>query len=274
MRRHADGGLGLFTALIGTSMGLRVFTDPAAQPGDELAVLGALLGGAAIGELLLRLAGRDRGPRLAGFQRAPCAERRQRIAGGGGLRDREPRVLRRAAHDPRLARERPDRRHVAAGDEVAPRRRDEHRLRGRAGRRCLPARRSPSSSVQGSIAAGAFLLRDVMDDADDARHHRGRRDRAARAGAAAPGPAGGAGREPPAGARRSRRCCSASPTSCARTLRPTLRPGRRRPADRGSSSARIVSATSRISAAASRVSTAASRVSTAASRDSSARRHA
>lgn len=46
------GGIGLFTAVIGTSMGLRVFTDPAALPGDELAVLGALLGGAAIGELL------------------------------------------------------------------------------------------------------------------------------------------------------------------------------------------------------------------------------
>lgn len=45
-------GLGLFTLLIGLSMALRIFTDSAAQPGDDLAVLGALLGGAALGELL------------------------------------------------------------------------------------------------------------------------------------------------------------------------------------------------------------------------------
>jgi uncharacterized membrane protein YqgA involved in biofilm formation len=45
-------GLGLFTLLLGVVMGLRVLTDPAALPGDELAVLGAVLLGAAIGELL------------------------------------------------------------------------------------------------------------------------------------------------------------------------------------------------------------------------------
>ena len=45
-------GLGLFTALIGASMGLRVFTDATAQPGDDLAVLGAILFGVVIGELL------------------------------------------------------------------------------------------------------------------------------------------------------------------------------------------------------------------------------
>ena len=45
-------GLGLFTFLIGTSMGLRMLNDPAAQPGDELAVLAAVLLGGAIGELL------------------------------------------------------------------------------------------------------------------------------------------------------------------------------------------------------------------------------
>jgi uncharacterized membrane protein YqgA involved in biofilm formation len=45
-------GLGLFTLLIGLSMGLRIFSDPAARPGDDLAVLGALLLGVAIGELL------------------------------------------------------------------------------------------------------------------------------------------------------------------------------------------------------------------------------
>ncbi len=45
-------GLGLFTLLLGVAMGLRVLTDPAALPGDELAVLAAILAGGAIGELL------------------------------------------------------------------------------------------------------------------------------------------------------------------------------------------------------------------------------
>jgi uncharacterized membrane protein YqgA involved in biofilm formation len=44
-------GLGMFTALLGIGMGLRIFSDPA-QPGDDLAVLAALLLGVAIGELL------------------------------------------------------------------------------------------------------------------------------------------------------------------------------------------------------------------------------
>jgi uncharacterized membrane protein YqgA involved in biofilm formation len=43
-------GLGLFTLLIGTSMGLRIFAE--GQAGDDLAVLGALLLGVAIGELV------------------------------------------------------------------------------------------------------------------------------------------------------------------------------------------------------------------------------
>lgn len=45
-------GLGLFTLLLGVAMGLRVLTDPAALPGDELAVLAAILAGGAIGELM------------------------------------------------------------------------------------------------------------------------------------------------------------------------------------------------------------------------------
>lgn len=45
-------GLGLFTLVIAMSMGLQVFTDPAARPEDSLAVLGGLLGGVAIGEWL------------------------------------------------------------------------------------------------------------------------------------------------------------------------------------------------------------------------------
>lgn len=52
MQETLVAGLGLFTLLIGASMGLRIFTDPAARPGDDLAVLAAVLLGAAIGEAL------------------------------------------------------------------------------------------------------------------------------------------------------------------------------------------------------------------------------
>lgn len=52
MQSGLTTGLGLFTLLIGLSMGLRIFTDPAARPGDDLAVLGAVLVGVAAGELL------------------------------------------------------------------------------------------------------------------------------------------------------------------------------------------------------------------------------
>ena len=45
-------GLGLFTLVIATSMGLEVFTDPAARSEDSLAVLGGLLLGVAVGEWL------------------------------------------------------------------------------------------------------------------------------------------------------------------------------------------------------------------------------
>lgn len=68
-------GLGLFTLVIGASMALRIFTDPIAEPGDDLAVMAALLAGAGIGELLRlterldalggwfqRRLARDRGP--------------------------------------------------------------------------------------------------------------------------------------------------------------------------------------------------------------------
>ena len=44
-------GLGMFTALLGVGMGLRIFSEPA-QAGDDLAVLAALLLGVAVGELL------------------------------------------------------------------------------------------------------------------------------------------------------------------------------------------------------------------------------
>ena len=52
MQSGLTTGLGLFTMLLGLSMGLRMFSDPAAQPGDDLAVLGAILAGVAIGELM------------------------------------------------------------------------------------------------------------------------------------------------------------------------------------------------------------------------------
>jgi uncharacterized membrane protein YqgA involved in biofilm formation len=45
-------GLGLFVAVIAVTMAGSIFSDPAAQPGDELAVLGGLLAGVAVGELL------------------------------------------------------------------------------------------------------------------------------------------------------------------------------------------------------------------------------
>jgi uncharacterized membrane protein YqgA involved in biofilm formation len=52
MQSSLTTGLGLFTALFGLSMGLGIFTDPAARPGDDLAVLGAVLVGVAVGEML------------------------------------------------------------------------------------------------------------------------------------------------------------------------------------------------------------------------------
>lgn len=44
--------LGFFVVLIALSMGLGIFTDPSARPGDDLAVLAAVLAGVAIGEAL------------------------------------------------------------------------------------------------------------------------------------------------------------------------------------------------------------------------------
>ena len=79
MQQSLTTGTGLFTVAVGLSMALRIFTDPAARPGDDLAVLAALLVGVAIGELLRlhdglewlggwfqrRLAGEDRPSRIA-----------------------------------------------------------------------------------------------------------------------------------------------------------------------------------------------------------------
>lgn len=50
MQSSLTTGLGIFTLLIAMAMGLRIFTDPAVQPGDDLAILAAVLAGVAIGE--------------------------------------------------------------------------------------------------------------------------------------------------------------------------------------------------------------------------------
>lgn len=52
MQESLTTGLGFFVVIVASSMALRIFTDPGARPGDELAVLAALLLGVAIGELL------------------------------------------------------------------------------------------------------------------------------------------------------------------------------------------------------------------------------
>lgn len=52
MQESLTTGLGFFTLVIATSMALTMFTSPDLLPGDELAVLGGLLGGVVIGELL------------------------------------------------------------------------------------------------------------------------------------------------------------------------------------------------------------------------------
>jgi len=79
MQESLTTGLGFFTVLIGMSMGLRVFTDATAAPGDDLAVLAAVLLGVAIGELL-RI--HDRLEWLGGWfqRRLASGERPSRIA--------------------------------------------------------------------------------------------------------------------------------------------------------------------------------------------------
>ena len=52
MQESLTTGLGLYTLALGVSMAIRIFTDPRADAGDNLAVLTALLSGVAIGELL------------------------------------------------------------------------------------------------------------------------------------------------------------------------------------------------------------------------------
>ena len=52
MQESLTTGLGFFTLVLGVAGALRIFNDPALRPGDDLAVLAALLAGIALGELL------------------------------------------------------------------------------------------------------------------------------------------------------------------------------------------------------------------------------
>lgn len=54
MQESLTTGLGFFTLIVAASMALRIFTDPAARPGYELAVLAALLLGVALRLLELK----------------------------------------------------------------------------------------------------------------------------------------------------------------------------------------------------------------------------
>ena len=81
MQSSLTTGLGLFTVLIGLSMGLRIFTDPSVRAGDDLAVLAAVLIGVAVGELLRLHDGLEW---LGGWfqRRLATGERPSRIAEG------------------------------------------------------------------------------------------------------------------------------------------------------------------------------------------------
>jgi len=154
-------GLGFFTLLLGVSMGLRVFTDPIAQPGDDLAVLAAVLLGVAIGELLRlhdgleaigawfqrRLASGDRPSRIAeGFVTASLVFCVGPLTILGSLANGLTGDVRLLAIKSLLDGVASIAFAAALGAGVA-----------------LSA--ITVLVVQGAIAAGAFLLRDVMDEA-------------------------------------------------------------------------------------------------------------
>jgi uncharacterized membrane protein YqgA involved in biofilm formation len=84
MQESLVTGLGFFTVLISISLGLRVFTDPLVQPGDELAILAAVLAGVAIGELLRIHDGLE--GLGAWFQRRLVGEGRTDSGSGSGSR--------------------------------------------------------------------------------------------------------------------------------------------------------------------------------------------
>lgn len=159
MQESLVTGLGFFTVLIAISMGIRIFTDPAAQPGDDLAVLAAVLVGVAIGELLRLHDGLEW---LGGWfqRRLARSERPSRISEGfvtaslvfcvgpltilGSLENGLTGDMRLLAIKSLLDGVASIAFAAALGPGVA-----------------LSA--ITVFLVQGSIAAGAFLLRDVMD---------------------------------------------------------------------------------------------------------------
>ena len=81
MQDSLTTGLGFFTILISISMGLAIFTDPLSEPGDDLAVLAAVLAGVVIGEALRLHDGLEW---LGGWfqRRLASGERPSRIAEG------------------------------------------------------------------------------------------------------------------------------------------------------------------------------------------------
>ncbi len=52
LRSSLTDGIGIFTLVIGANLALRLFNDPLFKPGDDLAVLGALLTGVLVGQVL------------------------------------------------------------------------------------------------------------------------------------------------------------------------------------------------------------------------------
>jgi uncharacterized membrane protein YqgA involved in biofilm formation len=159
MQESLVTGLGFLTILISISMGIRIFTDPAAQPGDDLAVLAAVLVGVAIGELMRLHDGLEW---LGGWfqRRLARSERPSRISEGfvtaslvfcvgpltilGSLENGLTGDIRLLAIKSLLDGVASIAFAAALGPGVA-----------------LSA--ITVFLVQGSIAAGAFLLRDVMD---------------------------------------------------------------------------------------------------------------
>lgn len=152
-------GLGFFTMLLGVSMGIGIFADPTAEPGDDLAVLAAVLVGVAVGELLRlhdglewiggwfqrRLAHGDRPSRIAeGFVTASlvfCVGPLTILGSiANGLTGDTQLLAVKSLLDGVAA--------VAFAAALGP---------------GVALSAITVLLVQGSIAAGAFLLRDVMD---------------------------------------------------------------------------------------------------------------
>lgn len=161
MQESLTTGLGFFTTVLGVSMALRIFTDPAVRPGDDLAILAALLLGVTVGEVMKlhdgleaigawfqrRLAGADRPSRIAeGFVTASLVFCVGPLTILGSLENGLTGDVRLLAIKSLLDGVASIAFAAALGFGV-----------GLAALTVLV--------VQGLIAGGAFLLRDVMDDA-------------------------------------------------------------------------------------------------------------